>query len=231
MSDNLHKEHRKRVRKAFLEHGFTDDTPSHKLLEMLLFYSIPQSDTNETAHRLLNEFESVAGVFEADINDLLKIQGIGENSAVLIKLMLPLLKRYQIDKSVLKFNFKNSDEVCKYVINKYFGFTNEVFMILSLNNDGRLIACDKLGEGDMSSVGVSVRDVVKIVLKRNAACVVLSHNHIGGYAFPSKCDVEMTKLLKSTLAQMGIRLIDHIIVANDDAVSMLQTPKYREIFK
>ena len=210
MSSNLHKEHRERVRKEFLEHGFADDVAPHKLLEMLLFFSIPRKDTNEIAHLLLKEFGSVSGVFEAETTDLMKVNGIGENSAALIKLILPLLRRYQSEKVSLKHKYSNMDEICDFLIKKYFGYKSEVFMVTSFDNDGYMISCDKIGEGDVSSVGVSVRDVVQVVLKRNAACVVISHNHTSGNALPSSADIEMTKALKITLQQMGVKLLDHV---------------------
>ena len=230
MANDLHKEHRERMRKEFLEHGFADDVPPHKILEMLLFFAIPRKDTNETAHLLLKEFGSISGVLKAEITDLQKVEGVGENTAILIKLMLPLFKKYQSEKVATKLKFTNMDDICNFIIKKYFGYKNEVFMVTSFDNDGNLIACDKVVEGDVSSVGVSVRDVVKIVLKRNAACVIISHNHISGNALPSDADIEMTKSIKMTLQQMGVKLLDHIIVVQDDCISMLQSRKYREIF-
>ncbi len=230
MPANLHKKHRDRVRKEFLEHGFPDDVAPHKLLEMLLFFSIPRKDTNEIAHLLLEEFGSVSGVFEAETTDLLKVDGIGENSAALIKLILPLLRKYQSEKSSVKHKYTNMDEICDFLIKKYFGYKSEVFMVTSFDNDGYMISCDKLSEGDMSSVGVSIREIVQVVLKRNAACVVISHNHTSGNALPSDADIEMTKSLKITLQQMGVKLLDHIIVVTDDCVSMLQSRKFRDIF-
>lgn len=230
MSADLHKEHRKRVRKEFLEHGFADDVAAHKLLEMLLFFSIPRKDTNEIAHLLLKEFGSISGVFEAETTDLLKVDGIGENSAALIKIILPLLRRYQSEKVSNKHKYTNMDEICNFLIKKYFGYKSEVFMVTCFNNDGYMISCDKIGEGDMSSVGVSIREIVQVVLKRNAACVVISHNHTSGNALPSEADVEMTKSIKVTLQQMGVKLLDHIIVVTDDCVSMAQSRKYKDIF-
>lgn len=231
MANDLHKEHRKRVRKEFLEHGFTDDIPSNKLLETLLFFSIPRMDTNETAHRLLNEFGTVADVFEADTSELLKVNGVGENTAMLIKLMLPLLKRYKNDKESVKPKFNDSDGICKYVINRYFGETEEVFSVMSFGSDGQMLGFDKLNEGDTTTVSVPIRKVVKAALKRKAACIVIIHNHVGSNALPSKNDIEMTLALKSVLNQMGIKLIDHVIVANGDAISMNQTKELRYILE
>lgn len=230
MSANLHEEHRKRVRKEFLEHGFNDDVAAHKLLEMLLFFSIPRRDTNEIAHLLLDEFGSISGVFEAEISDLLKVKGIGENSAALIKLILPLLRRYQSEKVSLKHKYTNMDEIFDFLIKKYFGYKSEVFMVTCFDNDGYMISCDKIGEGDMSSVGVSLREIVQVVLKRNAACVVISHNHTSGNALPSTADIEMTKSIKVALQHIGVKLLDHVIVVADDCVSMAQSRNFKDIF-
>ena len=93
MANDLHKQHRERVRKDFLENGFSDSTSAHKFLELLLFYCIPRKDTNEIAHLLLKEFGSLSGVLEAETSDLIKVKGIGENAAALIKLMLPLFRK------------------------------------------------------------------------------------------------------------------------------------------
>ncbi len=230
MANDLHKKHRERVRKDFLEHGFADDTPPHKILEMLLFFAIPRKDTNEIAHLLLEEFGTVSGVLEAEITDLQRIEGIGESAAALIKLILPLFKQYQRDKTIPHPKFTNMDDICNFLIKKYFGYKSEVFMISSFDNEGNMIACDKIVEGGVSSVGVSVREVIKIVLKRNAACVIISHNHTSGNAIPSIADVEMTKSIKMTLQQMGVKLLDHIIVVPNDCVSMYQSQKYKNIF-
>lgn len=230
MANDLHKEHRKRVVEEFFEHGFADDVPEHKILELLLFYAIPRKDTNELAHELIKEFGSFSGVLEAERSDLIRVKGIGKNSATLISLMLPLFKKYQSEKAVPKPKFTNMDDVCDYIIKRYFGYKNEVFMVLSFDNEGNMIACDKVVEGDVSSVGVSVRDIVKTVLKRNAACVIISHNHTSGNALPSGPDIEMTKTIKVALYQMGVKLLDHVIVVPGDCVSMRQSRQFADIF-
>ena len=229
MSD-LHKKHRERVREEFLEQGFTDNTPPHKMLELLLFYSIPRVDTNAIAHNLLNEFGSLSGVLEAEVCELMRVEGIGEKSAILIKLILPLLRQYQNDKNKIKLKFSNLDQACKYLIYRYFGFKTEVFSVISFNSEGDMLAFDKISEGNITSVGVPIRDLIQVLLKRGAASVIIAHNHLSGNALPSKADAEMTKSLKITLAQVGIKLLDHVIVSGDDAISMLQSENYKDIF-
>ena len=96
---NIHEGHRKRVREQFIKAGNLNNLPDHKILELLLFYSTPRSDTNELAHNLINQFGSLNGVFDAPYESLLEVKGIGEHSAVLLKLVPEAVKRYLINKS------------------------------------------------------------------------------------------------------------------------------------
>lgn len=231
--NNPHKDHRQRVRKEFLENGFSSATPPHKVLEMLLFYSIPRKDTNEIAHALLDRFGSLSAVLEAKPGELQKVEGIGENSVALLKLMLPLFRIYEDSKKTKGFVPNSIDSVCDFVKAKYIGFTKEAFSITTFDSKGCLIAFDFLGSGDVSAVNVSTREVVSKVLERNAVSVIISHNHPHSNALPSPADVETTKQIFTALAHLNIKLLDHIIVSNEDndCISMLQTPKYTHLFK
>ncbi len=228
---NPHKDHRERVRREFLENGFSDATPPHKILEMLLFYSIPRKDTNEIAHALLDRFGSVEGILNASAPELMRIEGIGENSAALIKLLVPLFKHYQIGNNKT-FRPTSYDQICDFVKKKYMGLTHEVFAITTFNHAGKLIAFDILSEGDVSAVAMSNRIVVEKVLERKAAAVVISHNHPTGHAFPSDSDIERTKELLSAFRHLDIQLLDHIIVSNEDndLISLAQSQRYCYIF-
>ena len=121
-NSNPHDGHRERVRKEFLENGFSESTPPHKILELLLFYGIPRKDTNEIAHRLLDHFGSLAAIFEASPKDLMKVEGMGESSAVLINMLLPLFRIYESSKAVKGKQFHNMDQICDFIMKKYIGF-------------------------------------------------------------------------------------------------------------
>ncbi len=229
-NENLHKDHRDRMRKDFLANGFSDQTPPHRLLELLLFYAIPRKDTNEIAHALLNRFKTIDAVFDASVEDLLQVEGIGENAASLIKLIVPLCRRYNLSKNSTLFKPANSDDMCDWIIPRYFGFTNEVFAVTSLDSRGAVIAFDILNEGDPTCVGFTVRGIIEKVLLRKAASVVLSHNHPKGSAMPSGEDIEMTKQIIRALAHIGVKVADHIIVCDDDCVSFAQTAELSSMF-
>ncbi len=229
--ENPHKEHRLRVRNEFLANGFSDSTPPHKILEMLLFYSIPRKDTNEIAHALLNRFGSLPAILEASSSELMTVDGIGENSAALIKLMLPIFRRYENSKSYKGKEFHSMDEICEIIQKKYIGFSNEVFAVTSFDSKGRITAFDILNQGDSAAVGITTRSVVEKVLERKAACAVISHNHPNGNALPSPADVETTKRILLALSHINIKLLDHVILCDDDYVSMAQSSQYQYIFK
>lgn len=229
---NPHEEHRRRVRKEFLANGFSDATPPHKILEMLLFYSIPRKDTNKIAHALLNRFGSISGVVNATPTELMSVDGIGENSIALIKLLIPVFRHYK-SSSVEKGNAPASmNSICDYIMAKYIGFTKEIFAVTSFNAKGEIVGFDTLNSGDVAYVGLSTRNFVEKVLERKATSVVISHNHPTGTALPSPSDVQTTKRIAALLATLGITLLDHIIVSNEDndCISMAQTPEYHSIF-
>ena len=85
--DNLHEGHRDRIRQEFLQHGFDQNTPPHKILEILLFYCVQRADTNPIAHELINKYGSVAAVLDAPVEELAAFKGLSERSAVLLKLI------------------------------------------------------------------------------------------------------------------------------------------------
>lgn len=230
MEKGVHDGHRKRVKQEFLKNGFNESTPPHKILEMLLFYSIPRKDTNEIAHELINRFGSVSGVFEAPIEELTKVNGVSLHTASLLKLMLPIIRCYINEKGAKKISYSNIDEVCNYLVQQYIGYNKEVFSIISFGGNGRMLGFDKLSEGNVSEVNISVREVIETVLKRNAVCVIMAHNHPNGLALPSNEDIAVTRNIHSALSHINVKLIDHIIIGDDDYVSMEQSQWYRDIF-
>ena len=228
--ENPHKEHRDRVRKEFLSRGFDQDTPKHKILEMLLFYCIPRKDTNILAHKLLDRFGSFSAIFEADTDELMEIEGIGENAAAFLKLMLPVIRTYATEKRRKPNKVKSMDEIGDMLMGKYIGLKNEVFSITSFNNKGEVCGFDFLSSGDVASVGITSRMVVETALKRNAVGLVLCHNHPGGVATPSVADLNVTRMINDVLKQININFIDHIIVCDDDYVSLRLSENYTMYF-
>ena len=230
MSDNIHKGHRQRVRNDFLNGAFSDETPDYKWLELLLFYCIPQKDTNEIAHELINKFGSVAGVFDAPVEELVKTKYLSENSAVLLKLIVPLMRRYELEKSRSLFELTSRDDVDKYIAKQFYGLNVERIGVFLLHPTGRIIDFKFLSEGDFCQVGISTREIVKFALEKNSQMLIIAHNHPGGFALPSREDISATENLISTLKKLNIALLDHLIISGTDYVSLAESLKYSYMF-
>lgn len=228
---NVHIGHRQRLRDEVSSQNQFDVLPDHRILELLLFYGIPRKDTNPIAHELINKFGSLTGVIDASYDDLASTKGMTKNAATLIKTIMPIARRYQNDKYKPNYIFKNIDEIGDYLIDKFLGRENETFAVVCLDTAGKLLNFNLLNQGMGDTVGITWRDIATVVLNQNAPCVIIAHNHTSGNALPSEADLEMTRVLKKSLAQLGTRLLDHIIVAGDDYVSLAQSADYVAIFK
>lgn len=230
MDKNLHEGHRERVRQEFLQHGFDRNTPPHKILEILLFYCVQRADTNPIAHELIKKYGSVAAVLDAPVEELATFKGLSERSAILLKLIMPIAQRYIYDKQEQKPTFKSLDSIGKYILGTFLGETREKVGVMCLDAKGSMLNFAFLGDGNLDSVGLSNRDLVKRVLDCGATAAVLCHNHPNGIALPSDNDISLTKQAAETLSNIGVQLIDHVIVADSDFVSMAQSEKYGYIF-
>ncbi len=217
---NPHKGHRARMRKKFIENGIETFAP-HEVLEMLLYYAYPQRNTNDIAHRLLNKFGSLEGVFEADVKSLMTVDGVGEGAAVLLRMQSELFRYYEREKinGARKAKITPSN-VQKYIIPLFYGHTDEIFCMMSLDKDSRLISCNTLSKGTKDSVAIYPREVVKIAIENNASYVILAHNHPNGLIAPSEADKKSTVLIGKALDFVNVRLIDHLIVSGDRCMSM-----------
>ena len=216
-SKNIHAGHRQRVKERFDKEGlgaFAD----HAVLEFLLFYAIPQRDTNELAHTLLANFGSLSGVFDAKDYELERF--VGKNAARLIKLILPISKRYYIDRENFSKILSTTKEVGAYARNYFVGDNEEKIILMSFDSKMKLLNVSQIAEGSVNSCEIDYRLLCEVALRNNASIVALAHNHPGGIALPSPEDVSATKYLAELLENLQITLFDHIIVGNRDFVSM-----------
>ena len=138
-TDNVHKNHRSRVRKKFLDNGL-DNFEMHESLEFLLFYCVPYKNTSELAHRLLDEFGSLSAVFDAPFNALCQF-GLTETQAAYLKLMPEISRLYIDDKHNNRdkvFNYKTAGQS---ILNKFIGRENENVLLLLLDAKGKELYC------------------------------------------------------------------------------------------
>lgn len=230
MSENIHAGHRNRLKEEIVSADITELRPPVKLLEMLLFYGVPQKDTAPMAHELIKTFGSFAGVLEADVDDIVKVSGITKNAASLIKLMLPVLRTYVLEKYTFSNTLKSHSEIGDFLFAKYFAIEKECLSLLCLNHLGQVLSFEIVMTGSVDSVGLSIRDIVSKVIKSNATAAVIAHNHPGGVALPSLQDVAATRELKHALKSISVQLIDHIIISSADYVSMALSNEFSDIF-
>jgi DNA repair protein RadC len=217
--DNLHSGHRERLRKRFLEEGL-EAFDDHQVLELLLFYAIPRSDTNPIAHRLIKRFGGLSAVLEADSKDLATIEGMGENSAAFLSMLPQALRRYmrgKASKDSPKLN--DPDKAAKYVIPLMAGRTEEVFYVLCLDAQLKVNYAALISSGTVKEAQILPRHVIEEAIRHKACSVILAHNHPSGTLKPSQSDIELTRQLMDALNHIDIKVQDHIIIAGTDFLS------------
>lgn len=218
----MHEGHRERVREKYMKYGIDSLSP-HEVLELLLFYSITRGDTNKTAHNLLDAFGgNITNVFDADVRDLCAVEGIGTQSAVLIKIVAELWSYYHRSKWQGAIYLSNSTEVGEYAYSVLANIPYEFFYIMCFDARKRLIVMQKVEEGSVANVGISTRKAVECALRNRAHSVAFSHNHPAGSLHPSEEDIYVTEKLCAAFDAIEIPVIDHIIVAGKGYTSMAE---------
>ncbi|MCD6441015.1 MAG: DNA repair protein RadC [Candidatus Marinimicrobia bacterium] len=215
--------HHKRLRERFIKSGL-QGFHDYELLELLLTYIFPYKDTKPIAKDLLNKFKTLAGVFSADAQELQEIKGVGERTAVYLKLLNDTLgfvfeerarnEEIQFTKTVQLFEYFKAT-----IGNK----KNEVMRAVYLDSQNRLIHAENLSEGTVAEAVAFPRKIVEGALKYRAVSVIIAHNHPRGVAEPSDNDDKITEQIKNALQTVGISLQDHLIIAGDEYFSYRQT--------
>lgn len=218
----VHKGHRQRMKRRFLEHGL-DNFDDVNVLELLLFYADPRRDTNPLAHALLDQFGSLAGVLEAAPGDLEKIPGIGENAATLLRLIPEVSRRYMVTKTPETEPVETAAQAGRYFLPRFMYQREEMIQALYLDARRRPICCRELGQGVVNAVEIRTRRLVEQALETRCSAVILAHNHPSGLALPSLEDESATRLMKDALQLVGVELWDHVIVAGCEYVSMRES--------
>ncbi len=226
----MHDGHRDRLRDRFVKNG-ADSIETHEMLEMLLFYSIPRRDTNPIAHNLINRFGSFAGVLEAREEQLMMVNGMTKNAAILIKMILPLYNKYQKEKAE-SIKLKTASDSGKFLMQYYNDMAEERVTVMCMDSGCRVLGFETVCDGDSSNVVLNMRKLVEKILKYpKTTMVIIAHNHPEGIALPSREDIESTKELKMLLSSMGLNLVDHLIVAGNDYVSMASSANFKKLFQ
>ena len=182
---SFHTGHRKRMKQEFLLRGL-EGWPDHRVLELLLFFAIPQGDTNDLAHALVEQFGSLAGVLDASPEELARVPGVGEHTISLLKL-LPALGRYYVDQRSAPGEIVDRPEKAVELLSPYYyGARNELVYILCLDSKRKALGVRKVSEGSIYAADINIRRIVEEAMGLRAASLYLAHNHVSNLAFPSR---------------------------------------------
>ena len=215
----IHDGHRDRMKAEFLQGGLTSFSDP-RALELLLFYTRMQGDVNPTAHALLDTFGSLSGVMDADVSDLMAVPGVGQNTASLLKLIPAMASRYLSSRTREDVIVRSSADLRDLFFPCFFGARNEMTYLACFDAKLKLLGVRKLREGGPNSTEIDPRQIAAAALSYNASAVVLAHNHTSGVCTPSSADISSTRTLLQSLRGIDIYLYDHIIMTDDDMVSM-----------
>lgn len=209
---HLHAGHRARLKERFLRAGLSD-FEKHNILELLLFYSIPQRDTNPTAHALLAHFGSLSGVFEASVAELCKVDGVSEHTATLIRLIPELHRAVLCERRDPRERYDSLNKIGALFVRYYTGVTVETVYLMLLDNSDRLIDVVKICEGSVNRVQFDTRSLIEQALRPRVSRVVLAHNHPNGTLVPSSDDMATTSAVADAFRTVNVEFLEHLLIA------------------
>lgn len=225
---NVHSGHRKRLKAKFLKNQL-DEFEQHEALELLLYYAVPRKDTNQLSHKLLDRFGSISAVLDAPIDSLIET-GLTQNSALLLKLTPQISRLYLEDKHNNADKTVEFDTVGSKLLKKFIGRDYEAVVLLLMDAKQKEVFCGVISKGSVSACDLYIRKIIEHAVLYNSSYAIIAHNHPSGIALPSGEDIIATKLVFDTLELINVRLLDHIVVADNDYVSMAQSGILREVF-
>lgn len=207
--------HRQRLRDKFLERGldgFTDD----EVVEMLLSIGTPRKDCKETARTAMAHFGSLAAILDASPAELQHIKGIGTKNSFAIGFVQAVARRYLKQRLSGKDYLRSSREVADYLVHSLRDLKREVFVAIFLDASHGIIDSQIVAEGTIASNTIYPRELIKLALEKNAAALVIAHNHPSGNVEPSEADMHLTKQLFMACSYLTIRLLDHLVVGGEE---------------
>ena len=211
--------HYARLRQRFLSAGiggFLD----YEVVELLLKLADNRRDQKTAAKQLVNKFKSLRGVLEASPEQLKKIKGIGDANIFGLKLVQSVARRYLKDQIIGTDYIQSSENILDYLRHRLRDRNREIFLAILLNGRNQVLDIIELFEGTLTTSAVYPREVIKMILEKDAAAVIFVHNHPSGNPNPSNDDQNITLKLKAACETIDVQLHDHLIIAGNDYTSM-----------
>ena len=203
--------HRQRLRDRFLDQGiqaFSDE----EIIEMLLAFGTPRSDTKPAARAALERFGSLPAVLDASRASLLQVDGIGPKNAFALHFVQGVARRYLRQRLEGRTYVHSSAEVAAYLRHLLAYAEREHFVVLYLDAGHAILDSEIVSSGTVDVSAVYPREVIKAAVARNAAALVLAHNHPSGRLHPSVQDIRLTRTICLAASVFQIRVLDHLIV-------------------
>jgi len=212
--EDYNRDHRKRLRLKFLTSGI-EAFHDYEVLELFLTYAIPRVDVKPQAKELIRTFGSIKEAVDADIGDLVKIKGIGKDSAVLIKLVKEIAALYLKQKAKEKKQVTCTTELLDFCRTVMGGKQDEEFCVIYLDAQNQIIEFETIQKGVVNQAVVYPRQVLESALKKKASAIILAHNHPSGHVRPSDADIRLTQTIRETAKILDILVHDHIIIGEN----------------
>lgn len=215
---SIHDGHRERLRQRYEQNGI-EGFSDHELLELILGYSISRKDTNPIGHALIEQFGNLGGVLDADFEDLIEVKDVGAYTAFLLKLLPGIARRYYEQSDEEDLRMVNSSRLIEFFAHRFLGSKTECLYAAFLDENLRLIRCEKQYEGSINSVEIHYKKIVRAAQRCGCAYVAIAHNHFTD-TIPSQQDLLCTATLKRELAKVDVVLYDHIVLCGRKGTSM-----------
>ena len=210
-----------RPREKLIELG-AEALSDAELLAIFLRVGVTGKSAVDLARDLLSQFGSLNGIFAATEHELIQVHGIGTSKYVQLQAIFEMSRRALSEQLQQRDVLKSPQAVRDYLVLKLGSLTKEVFLVLFLDTQNRLLASEELFSGSLSQTSVYPREVVKRALHHNAASVIFAHNHPTGVVQQSQADELLTKQLKQALALVDVSVLDHFIVAGNNTLSFAE---------
>jgi DNA repair protein RadC len=217
--DGRKKGHKKRIREKYRKGGL-NGFHSYEVLELILSYSLVRKDTKKMAKDLLDRFGNITNIFNAPLKTLTEVEGVGQRTAVLLKLFKDVGDFYRREDVLAKEKIKSPQDVYDYLEFRYKGMHIEEFIVVYLDSAHRVIEVKPLFTGTINKSVVYIRELIKEVLDLKSSALILAHNHPSGNLKPSEQDIRVSKKIKKALSYIEVELVDHVICGDGDFYSL-----------
>lgn len=217
----IHTGHRKRLKTRYEKEGLANFQP-HEVLELLLFYSIPQRDVNPLAHRLIDRFGSLLNVLAASPQELMTVEGVGEKTAAWLNKLPEILNAYKSQSLSNRPLLSTLANISDYCTRMHMGKNTEQTWLYAMNMTGFLIHSAQLAEVKMPPARVLAKTIADHAIRYRAQCFVLVEHRPMERMSVSKDEIALTEYVSEALLSIRIPMVDYLLICGRRVESMRQ---------